>query len=67
MLYRAQTFSSSTLNVKAENPERSDPLVLSLRWVTDQLGPSHINLILTQRHLGERRGGIVNLEHPLGV
>lgn len=42
------TFSSCTLNVKAEDPEWCNPLPVSFSWVTYQIGPSHIHLILTQ-------------------
>ena len=51
------TFSSCTLDVEAEHPERSDPLPVSLCRVTYQICPSHIHLVLTQAFLRDNTGG----------
>lgn len=48
------TFSPCTLDVKAKDSERCDPLPVSLCRVTYQICPSHIHLVLTQGHLKDK-------------
>lgn len=58
------TFSSCTLNVKAKDSERCDPLPVSLCRVTYQICPSHIHFVLTQGYLKDKnRKKLMNIVH----
>lgn len=52
--FKRKTFSSCTLDVKAQDSEWCDPLPLSLCGMTYQICPSHIYLILTQGNLKDK-------------